>query len=114
MHGLYIHIPFCKKKCNYCDFASFQAQSDALPCNIDALFKSIRMSFDCLHLGEISVELNPESCSEDSLKALRVAGVNRLSIGFQSLHDHNLEILGRIHTSTEALQAFKAARKHHF
>lgn len=148
MHGLYIHIPFCKQKCNYCDFVSFPGQHkdrvrsyiEALgremklypriplstvylgggtpslldPEDIRELFRSIHISFDCMHLSEITAEANPESLTEERLKAFRVAGVNRLSIGVQSFQRKNLSYLGRIHSAEEALSAYHAARKTHF
>ncbi len=61
--------------------------------------------------AEISVEANPGTVDEDSLQALVSAGVNRLSLGTQSLDDRDLKILGRIHTAGETRAAVRAARR---
>lgn len=60
---------------------------------------------------EISLEANPESVQEDRLREFRAAGVNRLSIGVQSLDDAALRALGRPHDSAMALAALEAARR---
>lgn len=78
------------------------------------LFAMIRNTFNCTRLSEITFEANPESLDDDKLGALKVAGVNRLSIGVQSFCDRNLSYLGRVHNSETAVKAFKRARKYHF
>lgn len=60
--------------------------------------------------AEISVEVNPGTVNQFFLRALYAAGVNRLSMGFQSLNDLELLILGRLHTSAEAKEAMQAAK----
>jgi oxygen-independent coproporphyrinogen-3 oxidase len=67
----------------------------------------------CLNLNpsiEITLEANPGSADESHFKGYRDAGINRLSIGIQSLNNDHLKALGRIHESDQALQAFHAAR----
>ncbi|MBL8602032.1 MAG: radical SAM family heme chaperone HemW [Myxococcales bacterium] len=59
--------------------------------------------------GEVTVECNPTSLDEAHARALSAAGVNRLSIGVQSLRDHHLRYLGRVHDADEALGAVRAA-----
>jgi len=61
--------------------------------------------------AECTVEANPGTVSRDGLHALRQAGVNRLSLGVQSLHDEELALLGRVHTAREALAAYDLARE---
>lgn len=141
--GLYIHIPFCKQKCNYCDFASFpgmQSQIDAylsalsheaalykgIACNtlyvgggtpsllsedqLSRLAKIIRKNFAPLATFlESTFEANPESLTPAKSKLLRALGFNRLSIGLQSFHDDELRLLGRVHTSAQFIQAYRAA-----
>ncbi len=145
---LYLHIPFCVKKCDYCDFLSMRAgdmvkktymlalrkevylQSlhykgvpvtsvfigGGTPSAVDAegictILEDIRryyaLSKDC----EISIEVNPGTVDEEKLKAYHSAGVNRLSIGLQSMRNAELKLLGRVHTYEDFLGAFEAARK---
>ena len=55
--------------------------------------------------GEFTVELNPESVDDDRLAVLRNCGVNRVSLGIQSLHDDVLRFLGRVHSADAARRA---------
>ena len=135
----YIHIPFCKKKCNYCSFTSFE-RIELKTIYMDALLKEIKMFYDktpqeTLYIGggtpsilgigdfedilsdfnfeenpEITVEVNPESAKKEYLKELRKLGVNRLSIGVQSFCDDILKQAGRIHSSDEAFEVIKNAK----
>ncbi len=57
------------------------------------------------HGCEISIEANPENVTFDLMRALKQAGINRVSIGVQSLNDHHLSVLGRAHNSQKAIQA---------
>ena len=147
---LYIHIPFCKKKCDYCDFYSI------MPCEknnlekyipsllkeiqlaskkfsdkeittifigggtpsllsnnqLDLIFKTLNESFNLSNVKEITIESNPESITEDYLKHCKELGVNRISIGIQSLSDVNLKAVGRIHDKKTALESLKLANKY--
>jgi len=60
--------------------------------------------------AEITVECNPESVTRGKLQGYRDAGVNRISLGVQSLDDAILPAIGRLHTAGEARAAFEAAR----
>ena len=60
---------------------------------------------------EVTLESNPESLDEEKARALLGAGVDRLSIGFQSLEAGTLELFGRVHSAAESLRAFDAARR---
>lgn len=145
MLGLYIHIPFCKRKCNYCDFVSFTNQNNLFESYLNALslemskytgifvetlyigggtptiltdqqliklIKLVRNNFNCRCLSETTIEANPESLSDEKLRVIKAAGINRLSIGVQSFSDKELRFLGRIHTSSDFQRAFKSARKY--
>lgn len=145
--GLYIHIPFCLKKCGYCDFLSFGGCSDSLQEQyVKALIKEIRMytgrkiSLDTVFIGggtpsllhenhitgimkaaeaafcirkdaEITIEANPKTLTPDKLMAYRKAGINRLSMGTQSMDDKMLEFMGRAHTGADFEDNFHAARQ---
>lgn len=146
--GIYIHIPFCRKKCNYCDFYSVkwdknkednyvkavikEVQSykqkicekyivDTIyfgggtptvidPGNIDVIMNSIYDLFDVDSCCEISMEANPNSLTRENLNIYRKAGINRLSIGVQSLNDDILKKIGRLHNSREALKGIHLAQ----
>ncbi|MBT8440019.1 MAG: radical SAM family heme chaperone HemW [Gammaproteobacteria bacterium] len=63
---------------------------------------------------EVTLEANPGTADADNFRGYRQAGINRLSLGFQSLDDQLLQQLGRIHSSTQAQQAFAIARQSGF
>lgn len=134
---LYIHIPFCIRKCIYCDFTSIpydpalvERYGDALCAELH-LYKNIAGELKTVYIGggtpslmqedffeklfcrigdvftispsaEITIEANPGTISGSKIKTLLSLGVNRVSIGVQSLHDEELGTLGRVHTSAEA------------
>ena len=146
--GLYIHIPFCKQKCNYCDFASFSGQESYIDKYLSAVGKeaALRKGVACqtLYIGggtpsllsvtqlqklgsliekyfmdisrfeESTFEANPESLTSFKTDTLRKMGFNRISIGLQSFHDDELQLLGRVHTASRFLTAYQAARKSGF
>lgn len=138
--GLYIHVPFCLKKCGYCDFFSLEGQGEALKkryaerlveeiSGIDEVVETVFVGGgtpSCLPLqslleviqacpirtgGEFTVELNPGTVDERYLHALKSAGVNRLSIGVQTLADSELKTLGRIHSAADFLSCYQSARR---
>ena len=148
--GLYIHIPFCEKKCRYCGFLSFDDLDDHKKNDyIDALCYEIRLcgkeyagsyivdtvfigggtpsfasaeqirkiteiiykSFDITEDAEITIESNPNSLSVEKLREYRSSGINRLSIGVQSMDDDILACLGRIHKKDDVLLAYENAGK---
>ena len=147
--SLYIHIPFCKKKCKYCDFVSFQSCSDSvqndyvnLLCqeiedrktsdkvvsiflgggtpsllsedNIKKIFDKIYSCYNVEKNAEITIEVNPNSVSQTKLKVYKQVGINRISVGVQSLNDGVLQILGRLHSSSQALDALKLIKEEGF
>jgi putative oxygen-independent coproporphyrinogen III oxidase len=80
------------------------------PAELAALLAELRARFEIAPDAEITVEANPEGLSRDKLAAYREAGVNRLSLGVQSLDDALLVRLGRLHSAAQAQAAFGAAR----
>ena len=148
--GLYIHIPFCKSKCIYCDFyslpgvdeAKMDAYTQAVSAHLtEAAPQAAHHSVDTVYFGggtpsllgvkrlvhilkvilkhynvtrdaEITLEANPDSADDwRSLRALRRAGFNRISLGMQSACDTELRALGRVHTFAQVGAAVEAARK---
>ena len=136
----YIHIPFCKQKCNYCSFTSFTNVENisnykkALETEIkhfykgellDTLYfgggtpslltsdiiKDIIKNFNINSNTEITLELNPDDADFEYLKSLRDIGINRLSIGSQTFNDKILQIIGRRHDSKQTIQAVNLAQK---
>ncbi|MCG7991526.1 MAG: radical SAM family heme chaperone HemW [Candidatus Thiodiazotropha lotti] len=147
--SLYIHIPWCVRKCPYCDFNSHGIKQDIPePAYVDALLHDLSIDSEEIEgrqlssifigggtpslfssaaiarllLGieqrfafansiEITLEANPGAVEAGSFAGYRQAGVNRLSLGFQSLQASMLRALGRIHSPQEAKEAFAEARK---
>lgn len=79
----------------------------------DLLAQLIELSRSVFQLtleGEITIEMNPASVTRPALSVLRQAGVNRVSLGIQSLHDGELKNMGRLHNSKEAVKSFEDLR----
>lgn len=146
--GIYIHIPFCLKKCHYCDFCSFPGsgeesmrsytdelcrrmkkdlpspeewQTDTvyfgggtptlLPIDcFERLMDTLRSHTDLSPTAEITCECNPATADRSYLTALQASGINRLSLGLQSVHEEELRLLGRAHTFEEFLETYTHAR----
>lgn len=138
--GIYIHIPFCNKRCHYCDFHVFINMNDKIDKYVDYLIKEINLypkyEYDTVYFGggtpsllnekhierilsnlkikkeaEITLELNPSDMDLEKLKKIRKSGINRLSIGFQSFDDEILKFLNRDHNSKKAIETYENARK---
>ncbi len=147
--GLYIHIPFCIKKCLYCDFYSIPGKDTELkkryleglknhikeysvqahgyvvnsiyfgggtpslltPFQLKSIMKTLKESFNISKSCEISMEINPGTVDKNKLIEFKKAGINRLSIGIQSFVDSELLSLGRIHSASEGISAYYAARQ---
>jgi len=75
------------------------------------LLDGLRRTFDLGGLAEATIEVNPESATREFLGAARDNGINRLSVGVQSLADEELKAVGRVHTAAQALQAVSLARQ---
>lgn len=146
--GLYLHVPFCRSKCLYCDFCSFpnrgeeqyRSYTDALCRDLAARAEECsRHEVDTVYLGggtptvlpieclskilntvfanyaikrdaEITVECNPVTGNPVLFEVLRKAGVNRLSLGVQSVHADELRALGRLHRFSDVENTLRDAR----
>lgn len=145
--AIYVHWPFCLKKCPYCDFNShvrdevshtewrnalvreietfaahfphirassvfFGGGTPSLmePETVAAVIESVNKHWGTGETIEVTLEANPSSVEADRFRAYREAGINRLSVGIQSLKDDVLKFLGRLHSADEALAALKVAQ----
>ncbi len=141
LKSLYIHIPFCKNQCGYCDFYRVIYRRGLAASLVDVLIKQIEnldYSFETIYIGggtptilsfdllkklllklyrkaaadkEFTIEANPDSLTQDKLKLFFDLGVNRISIGCQSFSDRKLAFLERTHTAKQALASVESARK---
>jgi oxygen-independent coproporphyrinogen-3 oxidase len=142
-HHLYVHVPFCRLVCAYCDFVTVGGRSGAIPRYVDALLAEMAVrpasgELATVYFGggtpsllpagdiarlmdaavdrwahapeEVTLETNPSAREEPDWTGLLCAGVNRISLGMQSLRDAELRALARGHTAAEAGEAYRAAR----
>ncbi|TMQ26905.1 MAG: radical SAM protein, partial [Deltaproteobacteria bacterium] len=142
--GVYLHFPWCRKRCPYCDFA---VEVGAPPHDVylDAITRELALRAgrftgelvsiylgggtpslwraDCIAAAiarirerfagpgelEVTLEANPTDCHSENLAAWRAAGINRLSIGVQSLAPRELVVLGRDHRFGDGRAAVERA-----
>ncbi|MBU6410270.1 MAG: radical SAM family heme chaperone HemW [Verrucomicrobia bacterium] len=142
--SLYVHVPFCAHKCEYCAFYSEVPNGDLMNRYVDALVREMGMvagdlrprtiffgggtpsllnlrqweevfrAMEALGLPgaeEFTVECNPATVSADKAKLLRDHGVNRISMGVQSLDESLLERLGRVHSREMVFKSFDILRR---
>ena len=136
--GFYIHIPFCLRKCKYCDFFSVEYDEERMNSYVGAVKRNLHRysacSADSVYFGggtpsllsagmvcdilseidlaegcEVTAECNPSSAGKDKFRGYLDAGINRLSVGIQSLNDRELKASGRLHNSNEAINTIKSA-----
>jgi putative oxygen-independent coproporphyrinogen III oxidase len=123
---LYVHLPFCAHRCGYCDFVTVVGRSGQQSAYVDAVLQELELErgvlapgLETVFLGggtptftslpdllrllealpsadEVTVEANPETVSPDLARALRDAGVTRVSVGAQTFRPHLLDVLERV------------------
>ena len=146
--SVYVHVPFCVRKCLYCDFPSAPGTPEEIAAYFHVLQQEIR-AFEALASlhdvstvffgggtpslvdpkyiaqvlnllrtqyqftkdAEITLEANPGTLTKESLEAYRSMGINRLSLGLQSVHDEELKLLGRIHSFADFQKSYELARE---
>ncbi len=148
MAGIYIHIPFCRQQCSYCDFhfsttfhkyrermitamsKELKERSNYLNNEVietiyfgggtpsllskeelSVFLDQIHEQFEVTEDAEVSLEANPDDCSESNLQEWKSTGINRLSIGIQSFKSSDLEWMNRAHTTEEAERCVALAQK---
>lgn len=142
-HHLYVHVPFCRLVCAYCDFVTVGGRGAAIATYPDLLLAEMDLrppsgQLATIYFGggtpsllpadgvarvvgaaidrwgtapiEVTLEANPSSRETPDWSGLRAAGVNRISLGIQSLRDDELRALARGQTAEEGLAAYAAAR----
>lgn len=143
----YLHVPFCRTKCLYCDFNTYAGKDRLIgeyvaalvaettrridetgaqpletiyfgggtpsllaPAQVGRLMAALRLNSGIAPAAEVSFEANPGTFGEHYLHALLDCGINRLSLGMQSLRDETLRKLARTHNAAQALGAVRIAR----
>ena len=143
VRSLYVHVPFCSHKCEYCAFYSELLNADVVSRYTDSLCSEIQLiaghlnpatvffgggtpsllpikqlekvlatfqGQDWNNISEWTVECNPATVSKEKAELLRQAGVNRISMGVQSLDTQLLDRLGRIHSREQVFRSFDILR----
>ena len=138
--GVYVHVPFCARRCDYCAFATWAGLHHLSEAYVDACLSQLNRAYDkglgpaaTVFFGggtpsqlpgndlarlldgvrrqegaEVTVECNPEDVTVGLLRTYAAAGVNRVSLGVQSLAAHVLTSLGRRHSSETVPRAVAA------
>ncbi|XP_076000038.1 radical S-adenosyl methionine domain-containing protein 1, mitochondrial [Genypterus blacodes] len=146
--SLYVHWPYCLRRCCYCNFNKYIPRTDnnhimseclqretetllqlsqvssitsvffgggtpslAHPSTIAAVLETVSKQVHLSDKAEVTLEVNPTPVGMSRLEDYCRAGVNRFSIGVQSLQDEDLKVLGRDHSSHQALQTLSEARR---
>lgn len=143
MSGIYLHIPFCRKACHYCNFhfsTSLKLKNEFIqalileikrkkntnllietlyfgggtpsllnPEELHQIFDCLNDSFNLSEIQEITLECNPEDINTQQLQSWLNMGINRLSIGVQSLNDHELKLMNRNHLSEQSKKSVELA-----
>lgn len=138
MSGVYIHIPYCKQACHYCDFhfsTSMKTKNEMIDCivkEMDIRESEFSKKIDSLYIGggtpslmtnleletifnglekkmsigdikEITIEINPEDLISEKLEFYKEIGINRLSIGIQSMNNNILKWMNRSHDTSQVI-----------
>src|SRR5437016_5235983 len=142
--SLYVHVPFCAHKCEYCAFYSETPAGDTVDRYVMAVVREMELAahdvrprtvffgggtpsllslrqwdkvlkamerLNLLGAAEWTVECNPATVSLDKGRMLRAAGVNRISMGVQSLNEDLLDRLGRVHSRDMVFRSFDNLRQ---
>ena len=148
MAGIYLHIPFCRQACHYCNFhftTSLRHKNEFVAALLNeiglrreylkdepvetiyfgggtpslleideliAILARISSVFDVKDDAEITLEVNPDDINEEKLKAWKLSGINRLSMGAQSFFQEDLEWMNRAHNAEQAMQSIRLAVQH--
>ncbi len=148
MSGIYIHIPFCKQQCSYCDFhfsTTFEVYrfemiaaickelvlrrnddsiqtiyfgggtpSILFEAELELILSTIYTNYSVEKDLEITLECNPDDCSEIRFEEWKKLGINRLSIGIQSFNADQLKWMNRAHSAKQSREAVRLAHEKGF
>lgn len=140
IESVYIHIPFCVKKCKYCSFCSFNlikkknVYIEALLKEINYYYKNEKLKtlyfgggtpslldeneietiLDCFNFDnqtEVTLELNPTNIEKGKLANLKSLGINRLSVGVQTFDNEILSEIGRLHKDNDVFETLEKIKE---
>ena len=146
MSGIYIHIPYCKQACHYCDFhfsTSMKTKNEMIDCivkEMDIRESEFSKKIDSLYIGggtpslmtnleletifnglekkmsigdikEITIEINPEDLISEKLEFYKEIGINRLSIGIQSMNNNILKWMNRSHNKNQIINGLNTVKE---
>ena len=138
MSGIYIHIPYCKQACHYCDFhfsTSMKTKNEMIDCivkemeirenefsekinsvyigggtpsvmtnlELETLFNGLEKKLSIGDIKEVTIEINPEDLINEKLEFYKEIGINRLSIGIQSMNNNILKWMNRSHDTNQVI-----------
>mgnify|MGYP003682066667 FL=1 len=138
MSGIYIHIPYCKQACHYCDFhfsTSMKTKNEMIDCivkemeiresefskkidsiyigggtpslmtnlELETIFNGLEKKMSIDDIKEITIEINPEDIISEKLEFYKEIGINRLSIGVQSMNNNILKWMNRSHDTNQVI-----------
>lgn len=146
MSGIYIHIPYCKQACHYCDFhfsTSMKTKNEMIDCivkemdirksefskkidsvyigggtpsvmtnlELETIFNGLEKKISISDIKEITIEINPEDLINEKLEFYNEIGINRLSIGIQSMNNNILKWMNRSHNKNQIINGLNTVKE---
>ena len=146
MSGIYIHIPYCKQACHYCDFhfsTSMKTKKEMIDCivkemdirksefskkidsvyigggtpsvmnnlELETIFNGLEKKMSIGDIKEITIEINPEDLTIEKLEFYKEIGINRLSIGIQSMNNNILKWMNRSHDKNQIINGLYTVKE---
>ena len=146
MSGIYIHIPYCKQACHYCDFhfsTTMKTKNEMIDCivkemdirksefskkidsvyigggtpsvmtnlELETIFNGLEKKISISDIKEITIEINPEDLINEKLEFYNEIGINRLSIGIQSMNNNILKLMNRSHNKNQIINGLNTVKE---
>ena len=146
MSGIYIHIPYCKQACHYCDFhfsTTMKTKNEMIDCivkemdirksefskkidsvyigggtpsvmtnlELETIFNGLEKKISISDIKEITIEINPEDLINEKLEFYNEIGINRLSIGIQSMNNNILKWMNRSHNKNQIINGLNTVKE---